>query len=101
VATVPEEFLGTDELAERWDTSVRVIYGMRYRGEGPPALRIGRELRFRLSDVEAWELERLEAPKSDTPAPLANDATRRTESRRRQVRRDLRKKGARDDQTSA
>jgi hypothetical protein len=99
---VPKEFVSVDQLADRWNTSARVIYGMRYRGEGPPAMSIGRELRFRLSDVEAWELERLEAPKSDTrQAQPAKDATRRTDSRRRQARRELRKEGVRDEQTSA
>ena len=33
----------------------------RHRGDVvPPAIRIGRELRFRLEDVEAWEQARLE-----------------------------------------
>ena len=42
-------------LSDRWDVSPKVIYGMRYRGEAPPAIRVGRELRFRVADVEAWE----------------------------------------------
>jgi predicted DNA-binding transcriptional regulator AlpA len=50
-----EKYLTLAQLAERWNVDVRVIYGLRYRHEGPPALRIGRELRFRLCDVETWE----------------------------------------------
>jgi len=32
----------------------RTIYNWRQRGEGPPAYRIGKHLRYRRSDVEAW-----------------------------------------------
>jgi predicted DNA-binding transcriptional regulator AlpA len=32
----------------------RSIYNWRLRGEGPPAYRVGRHLRFRPSEVEAW-----------------------------------------------
>jgi predicted DNA-binding transcriptional regulator AlpA len=55
-----ETHLRVADLAGRWQCRPAVIYGMRYRGEGPPAIRIGRELRFRLSDVHAWEREHLE-----------------------------------------
>lgn len=50
--------LDVQALAERWKVAPRVVYGLRYRGEAPPAIRIGRELRFRLEDVEAWERDR-------------------------------------------
>lgn len=33
----------------------RVIYNLRYRRRSPPAMRVGRELRLALHDVEAWE----------------------------------------------
>ncbi|MGH7487949.1 MAG: helix-turn-helix transcriptional regulator [bacterium] len=55
-----ETFLSSTDLAERWNRPLSVIYGQRYRHEGPPAIRIGRELRFRLSDVERWEEANLE-----------------------------------------
>lgn len=32
----------------------RTLYQWRYRGKGPPAYRVGRHLRFRWLDVEAW-----------------------------------------------
>jgi predicted DNA-binding transcriptional regulator AlpA len=51
------------QLADRLSVSPKVLYGLRYRGDGPPALRVGRELRFRLVDVEAWEQSHLEQPK--------------------------------------
>jgi predicted DNA-binding transcriptional regulator AlpA len=57
---VSEVYLSVDELAARYKRPRSVIYGLRYRGEGPPAIRIGRTLRFRLSDIEAWEAEHME-----------------------------------------
>jgi predicted DNA-binding transcriptional regulator AlpA len=52
------EFLSVDELAARYKTDAHTIYNMRYRGDAPPAIKVGRALRFRLEDVEAWELAR-------------------------------------------
>ena len=40
---------------------VPTIYRWRYRGDGPPGFRVGRHLRFRWSDVEAWIDSRLES----------------------------------------
>jgi predicted DNA-binding transcriptional regulator AlpA len=50
--------LSTEQLAKRWEVSPKVVYGLRYRGEAPPAIRVGRELRFDLRDVEEWEASR-------------------------------------------
>lgn len=50
-----EEFLTIEELALRWKKKVQAIYWMRSRGQGPEAVRVGRTLRWRLSDVTAWE----------------------------------------------
>jgi predicted DNA-binding transcriptional regulator AlpA len=50
--------LTVTQLAERWSATPRVVYNLRYRGEAPPAIRVGRELRWRLEDVEAWEVAR-------------------------------------------
>lgn len=52
------EFLSVEQLAARWGTGATTIYNLRYRGAAPPAIRIGRELRFRLEDVERWERDR-------------------------------------------
>jgi predicted DNA-binding transcriptional regulator AlpA len=55
---VAPDHLTLVELADRWKVSAKVIYGLRYRGEAPPAIRVGRELRFSVADVEAWEASR-------------------------------------------
>jgi excisionase family DNA binding protein len=49
-----EPLLDLDWLSEFIDIPPRTIYNWRLRGEGPPAYRVGRHLRFRKSDVEAW-----------------------------------------------
>jgi predicted DNA-binding transcriptional regulator AlpA len=58
---VSAQFLDVPQLADRWGVSVKVVYGLRYRNDCPPAVRIGRELRWRLEDVVAWEDARREA----------------------------------------
>jgi excisionase family DNA binding protein len=50
--------LSTEQLARFLGVPVKTIYQWRYRGEGPPAYRVGRHLRFRWPDVRAWLEER-------------------------------------------
>ena len=50
----PEDLLSVAELAEYLAVPEKTIYAWRYRGTGPRGLRIGRHLRFRWFDVEAW-----------------------------------------------
>jgi excisionase family DNA binding protein len=52
---VADHLLTLNELADRLNVSAKVVYGLRYRNDAPPAIRVGRELRFRVADVEAWE----------------------------------------------
>ncbi len=52
--------LSMSELADRLHVGVQTIYDLRSRGRGPRGFRVGRELRFRPSEVDAW-LCRLEA----------------------------------------
>jgi excisionase family DNA binding protein len=51
--------LSLSELAARLRVSVQTIYDLRSQGRGPRGFRVGRELRFRISEVDAW-LARLE-----------------------------------------
>jgi excisionase family DNA binding protein len=53
--THPTRALATlDEVAEFLRIPAKTLYRWRYRGEGPPAYRVGRHLRFRWRDVERW-----------------------------------------------
>ena len=42
-------------LADRWRWSLRSQQRMRTGGDGPPFLRIGRSILYRLEDIEAYE----------------------------------------------
>ena len=42
------------ELSEMLGVPVATLYSWRYHGRGPAAVRVGRHLRYRLSDVDAW-----------------------------------------------
>jgi excisionase family DNA binding protein len=53
-----ERHLTPAELAEREGVSVTTIYEWNMKGVGPKRLKIGKHIRFRLSDVEAWERSR-------------------------------------------
>ncbi|MBA3360349.1 MAG: helix-turn-helix transcriptional regulator [Acidimicrobiia bacterium] len=52
--------LGADRLVSAQDLAtylgvpVATVYSWRYRQEGPPAIRIGRHLRYRWPEVQAW-----------------------------------------------
>ena len=49
------------ELAAYLDVPVKTIYAWRTHGEGPRGFRIGRHVRFRWPDVEAWVSEQIAA----------------------------------------
>lgn len=53
-----EKLLSIDELASMLQVPKKTVHQWRYVGHGPPALKVGRHLRFRPSDVERWLEER-------------------------------------------
>jgi excisionase family DNA binding protein len=55
-----EQVLSLTELCEHLQVSAQTIYDLRSQGRGPRGFRVGRELRFRISEIEAW-LARLES----------------------------------------
>ncbi len=46
--------LSVGEVSEWLQIPVRTLYRWRYLDEGPPTLKIGKHLRYRAADVEAW-----------------------------------------------
>ena len=48
------------QLAARLGVSVQTLYDLRSQGRGPRGFRVGRELRFRVSEIAAW-LTQMEA----------------------------------------
>jgi excisionase family DNA binding protein len=49
-----EPVLTTSELAEYLGVHVQAIYDLRTDGRGPAGMRVGREIRYRVSDVIRW-----------------------------------------------
>jgi excisionase family DNA binding protein len=49
-----EPVLTTKELAEYVGVQVQAIYDLRTDGRGPSGIRVGREIRYRISDVLRW-----------------------------------------------
>jgi hypothetical protein len=47
--------LSERDLGQRWGLQPRSLSSQRLRGEGCPYIRIGRNIRYRLSDVLAYE----------------------------------------------
>jgi len=52
-----------EELADELGIPVGTIYQWRYRGRGPKGHKIGKHIRYRRSDVEAWLETRADAPR--------------------------------------
>jgi hypothetical protein len=81
--------LTAGDLAERESLPVSTVYGWNYSGEGPPYFRVGRHVRYRLEDVERWELERI-VERSDRYKAIERTGRRRYESQVRQYEQRLR-----------
>lgn len=50
----PSGLLTTQELADYLKVPRGTLHQWRSRGEGPPGFRVGRHVRYRAQDVEAW-----------------------------------------------
>jgi len=50
------------ELAKRWQISPRTLERFRYEKKGPPYIKIGGRVVYRLTDIEAYEQEGLVLP---------------------------------------
>lgn len=61
-------FLDQKTLARRWNISHRTLEAWRHKQCGPLFVRLGGRVRYRLSDIEAFEADRLHA---NTVGPLA------------------------------
>jgi excisionase family DNA binding protein len=55
------EWIGIEALAAEIGIPIRTIYAWRTRGTGPRGYRLGKHIRFRREDVEAWLEQHAEA----------------------------------------
>jgi len=51
-------FLDENQLGTRWHVTPRMLQQARWKGVGCVYVKIGRMVRYRLSDVKAYELSR-------------------------------------------
>jgi excisionase family DNA binding protein len=49
-----EQLISIDELSEYLGVPVKTIYDWRLTGNGPCAIRVGRHLKYAVSDVRDW-----------------------------------------------
>lgn len=59
-----EQVLSLSELCEHLHVNAQTIYDLRSQGRGPRGFRVGRELQFRVSEIQAW-LTRMESDDED------------------------------------
>lgn len=62
------KWLGPKELAAEFGVPVTTVYQWNSKRTGPRAARIGRHVRYRRADVEAWTEAQYAA---DAPSPAA------------------------------
>ncbi|MCI2422758.1 helix-turn-helix domain-containing protein [Saccharopolyspora sp. K220] len=60
-ASMANRLLSANEVAEYLGVPLRTLYHWRRLDEGPRAYRVGKRLRFRLADVDAWLEQRADS----------------------------------------
>jgi hypothetical protein len=50
-----QHYLTVEQLADRHHSTVQAVYQRRWRGEGPPAIKVGKRLLFPRAELERWE----------------------------------------------
>ena len=54
-----DRLLTVEDLAKYLGVPVATLYAWRYHHQGPPGFRVGRHLRYRWADIEAWISDRI------------------------------------------
>lgn len=55
-----EAILTLEDFARRLKVPVQTVRVWRMKGEDPKSFKAGRHVRYRLSDIEAWEQEQID-----------------------------------------
>jgi excisionase family DNA binding protein len=65
ISSVDERLWTEQEAADYLQVAVGTLRRWRAEGTGPPALRVGRNVRYRRSDVDGWLERQSELPEQD------------------------------------
>ena len=57
--------LSPEDVSKWLGVPIPTLYSWRVRGEGPPALRVGKHLRWDRDDLEAWIAERKDEDRAE------------------------------------
>ena len=63
MANDSDGWLSLERIAEELDIPLRTIYARRSKGDGPKGYRIGKHVRVKRSDLDAWLEAQADAPK--------------------------------------
>lgn len=55
------QLLTSRQLADYLNVPLSTLYSWRYHDNGPPGLRVGKHLRYRWADVQAWVQDQIKA----------------------------------------
>ena len=64
------EHLNQAQLARRWKISQRTLERWRWHGVGPPFIKIGGRVVYRLEDIETFEAQQRRSSTSEKPEPV-------------------------------
>ncbi|MFI3218024.1 MAG: helix-turn-helix domain-containing protein [Methylococcales bacterium] len=65
-AAIAATLLTETQLAERWAMSVKTLQAWRERGNGLAFIKLGKAVRYRLTDIEDFEVKNLKTNTSMT-----------------------------------
>ncbi|KRC54698.1 MULTISPECIES: helix-turn-helix domain-containing protein [unclassified Nocardioides] len=65
-----DQLLGVEELASYLGVPVKTVYDWRQTGRGPCAIRVGRHLKYAVTDVRHW----LDSHRDRQSDPASNEA---------------------------
>lgn len=54
MSAAAEQLFGIEELSEYLGIPVATLYKWNHTGDGPPYLKIGRRVKYKLTDVTEW-----------------------------------------------
>ena len=66
--------LSTKLLSRRWNIAPRTLERWRAEGRGPQFVRIGRHVRYRKADIDAFEAQHIEAAEPAPTLTVVGDA---------------------------